>query len=861
MTALSDELEQVGRRIERLTLDPGSISAPLTRLFRPLLHRIGWRPKATVESTRALLEQLEWIRQQGGDPSEAGERLGKAREELLDNLIQVERATVVTQRPLVSHAAWLRRQYELVARAEQAVSQPSAAALVHASTPDHALLLPPLALSKARPAVPKGSDDDEDEGEGDDDEASEPVPARPVADPSRVLELQLDTIDHLMAAAREEDALLGRRRRLLDTARQLLLETSAALALDEAGVQQRLQSIGEQITRINRYQAIGLRPDVALIHQARTALSRGERDTLFAALSVMRRSAVDRGDLSTTTLTTVALDGLVAPHAGGDAPVDSLDRSAREVFGERVVHAVGEGYRRARARVRERAANLEADTDRWVAQQVTDFFAPGRERDTLAHILAVDGCFEVGGVLSPVRVEEQYIRHRVVAYPTQQLQLVRASDPRDLPAAVISDPRTILIDLATGRLLARRYVEEEVATRTRTRMQGEVRVYLLDGSSSMLGSRARMRDSILVAELATLLQRLEQPDAHSRVALYYRYFNQALGPVTRVDTPGGVIEAISEVIGTTRTGGTDIQSALISSLELIAEAQRSDADLARAQIVLITDGVATVDEAAIDDARRVLGTLPVGISVIALGEENPALRDVVARQRARQERAFYHFLPDDYLERLARGGDAHAPIHLPAVPPGRRDEPLPEQLSALLDDLAELHRSEEARSLRELDRVDRERRLTRADVETAGEGQRARLEALYRDDRSLQRRYSRWFPAPLHAADVTAPSDRALARPEPVEGTLEHDDLDSVLVMLAAIAEVVESAGSTRLGRQADTIDLLERLLPDARLTPGRYHELLRSYPVQLGPALAAVHGAVQAGMGWSIEYGERHRR
>jgi hypothetical protein len=842
MSTLPPDLERLGRKIERLTLDPESISDPVTWLVRPLMHRIGWRPKTKIDAIKALIAQLEWVRERDGDAAECRKLLEEATDELEDNLQQIERATVLDRRPLVAHAAWLRRLFELVVHAQRAVaSTKDRSALFLAASPDEALMLPPLSMRTAREEIPE-------------DAPSEGAPKAPgFADASRVLELQLDTVDHLMAAARSEDALLGRRRRLLDAARQLLLETSAALALDKEGVQKRLENIALQITRINRQQAVGLRPDVALLHQARTALSRGERDKLFAALSAIRRGAVDRGDIELTTLSGDGLDRLTGRASSSNVTEASLGRSAAEVFGGRAVDAIAEGYRRARVRDQELD---EMNSDSWAAARVADYFAPGKERDTLAHALTVDGCFDVGGALSPVRVEEHYIRHRVVPYPTPELRLQRATGPEDLPTALIDDPRAVILNLAAGRLLSRRFVQEDVATRTKTLMQGEVRVYVLDGSSSMLGPRARMRDSILVAELATLLRRLENPQAHTRVVLYYRYFNHDLGPVTRVDTPGGVIEAIADVVGRPRSGRTDIEAALLSSLELIAEAQREDSDLARAQIVLITDGNAPIDEELVVSAREVLGALPVGVSVIALGEENPALRNVVARQRARRERAFYHFLGDDYLARVSWGKIGDDPVHLPSVPHHDDASTLTEKLGPLLEDLAQLQRSREAEARRELDRSDRERRIERADVEAAGEGERARLEALYRDDLALERRYAQWFPRPAAPPPDEASVSTALVRAAPDEGTLERDDLDSALVVLATIAEVVEAVGSHRLGRQADAVDLLERLLPNARLTPARYHEVLRGYPFQIAPALEAVHGAVQSGLGWRIDAG-----
>lgn len=368
-------------------------------------------------------------------------------------------------------------------------------------------------------------------------------------------------------------------------------------------------------------------------------------------------------------------------------------------------------------------------------------------------------------------------------------------------------------------------------------MQAEVRVYLLDGSSSMLGPRARMRDAILVAELATVLSRLESPRKNQRVVLYYQYFNDMLGAVRKVNSTSSAIEAIADVTATPRSGGTDIEKALVSAMELVFEAQQGDLDLSQAQIVLITDGESKIRQQEVAAARGRLGNLPVGISVIALGQENLALRKIVAVQRSQHEHAFYHYVPDSHLERLS---DSGPPVHLPTVP--RQKDPNKEQeLAGLLEQLADLQRSRESASLRDLDRLDRDNRITPKQIESAGEGARARLEALYQDDLALLRRYQRWFP------EIEEGQESSLL---PAENTSESDDLNSLLVVLATITEVVESVGSTRLGRRADAVDLLERVLPNARLTPARYHELLRLYPTAASTSLAELHSAVDSGLG-----------
>jgi uncharacterized protein with von Willebrand factor type A (vWA) domain len=129
---------------------------------------------------------------------------------------------------------------------------------------------------------------------------------------------------------------------------------------------------------------------------------------------------------------------------------------------------------------------------------------------------------------------------------------------------------------------------------------GEARVYLLDASTSMLdgapdGVRARVRDALLLAELATTLRRLEEPGREVRLSLHYRWFTKRLGPIQAVRTSGEALAALGEVMSTVRKGGTDIEAALLSSFELIREAKDREPDLARASIVLVTDGEAPVD--------------------------------------------------------------------------------------------------------------------------------------------------------------------------------------------------------------------------------------------------------------------------
>lgn len=105
-----------------------------------------------------------------------------------------------------------------------------------------------------------------------------------------------------------------------------------------------------------------------------------------------------------------------------------------------------------------------------------------------------------------------------------------------------------------------------------------------------------------------------------------------------------------------------------------------------------------------------------------------------------------------------------------------------------MSELNEIYRSRNSLAMRSLDSYDRAERLERPEVYALeGEGRRGRLEIENRDLGGLTRRYQRWFPP---AADSRTKSV------SPRVGTLEADDLESLIVVLASIAEVAESVSS-----------------------------------------------------------------
>ena len=201
----------------------------------------------------------------------------------------------------------------------------------------------------------------------------------------------------------------------------------------------------------------------------------------------------------------------------------------------------------------------------------------------------------------------------------------------------------------------------------------DARVYVLDGSGSMLGPRSRMRDALLVAELSTLVARLEDPSRRGQPGGVLRLLQRQGGRVPagrhrRRGPPGD------------RGGHRHLPPGRHRHPEGAARQLRSPADapaspipsLQRAQLVLVTDGEAPVDppgsrrraprwatcpsgSASSRSARRFAGYIGSAIDVTELKLASVALSHLSRRllQSHEDERAWIaRELNDDLCQRL-----------------------------------------------------------------------------------------------------------------------------------------------------------------------------------------------------------------
>ena len=629
-------------RLTRTAHRPKLETAVLTRL----VDRIEFGYDAALHPQQGDRAARQWaaemLRSQAEGTEAVGDLYNLALRELSRNIARAERTAFVHGRLPDGHLDRLWRLYQVAYRALDWVADP-----------EQRPVLRELISAEARcalvPLTVAG-------GHGD---------PRPIAG-----------VDALIAAANAETRSIGRQRRLLEAARQQLLDAAAAVRLDPAAERARRVLLANRISRLDRLQAAGVAPDIDLGYQVREAAERGETSRLCAALAGLEESAFAAGDIALQRLASrasAALAGGLNYRLHAATRARSLRASEDQLFSSRLRTSIDRAYGVALQQLEEVRAGRANDpeqalifTDEFLGQW--EYYLDvrvGATDELLAAAAATTGCFQVGASSSPGQSAGAAPRPEVVSFPQQEMVLEPIGGVDDMASAVIGDPRSVLLDLAAGKLLARRYVGWRPQQSSERRLRNEVRVYVVDGSSSMLGPRARMRDALLLSELTTLSARLQDAARSGDQVLYYRYFNDKVGETRRVATAEDAALAVDDILGNLRYGGTNIQAALMASFEQIRLAVVNDPDLARAQIVLVTDGEAPIDEGLLRRAREGVGGIPVGVSIIALGAQNPALRELAARQRARGERVFYQFVDDEELRRIVEGETAGLPLHLP----------------------------------------------------------------------------------------------------------------------------------------------------------------------------------------------------
>jgi Mg-chelatase subunit ChlD len=442
------------------------------------------------------------------------------------------------------------------------------------------------------------------------------------------------TAEYLFSRAQENQTDPSKQRADLNRAKEVLLLLGSAQSKDK----ERVRTLKVELGTLKNHDSLASSPRSLhrLVQNLRSSVRKNPNDTYRQLHATYQRALFSKDD-ELAAAAGLALETVMQQS--------SVEQAVERNLSKQLLSAPRSNLEQAK---RPAASHSKPDQ---VADELTKL-AFGLDDDAQAALSLASGCahyFDIEESLSQEVSETDERRTkpvlRSVPYPTQNLVFDVASTLDDLQNFIITHPQMLVLDLASGRQLKRSYLEEEKKEKPKSVKKTAVRVYVLDASGSMYGERAKFRDAILISELNSIRVRAKMQLPFD--PLYYCFFNDFAPDLVRIDSGALAAKHIATLIKESPASGqTDITYAAVSAFDSIRKAQGVDPYLAKATIVLVTDGEDAVDLDMIRKVQEPFASLQVSLSFISLGEENPDLKNLVLEQREKGKRAFYHHLSD-----------------------------------------------------------------------------------------------------------------------------------------------------------------------------------------------------------------------
>ncbi|MEO5971694.1 MAG: vWA domain-containing protein, partial [Bdellovibrionia bacterium] len=172
-----------------------------------------------------------------------------------------------------------------------------------------------------------------------------------------------------------------------------------------------------------------------------------------------------------------------------------------------------------------------------------------------------------------------------------------------------------------------------------------ITIVLFDTSGSMSGDPARFQAGLISAFTARAVSDVS-PSGRGRHRVVLVPFDDKVGTPIRITNTQEALELLnkSSSIFKNTGGGTDIQKALMQAMALIADAEkRSGEPMAAANIILMTDGQASIDSDELLRARKAIDRqTPLQTMFIAINQTSEELMGFAMESRLMgAERGFY----------------------------------------------------------------------------------------------------------------------------------------------------------------------------------------------------------------------------
>ena len=233
--------------------------------------------------------------------------------------------------------------------------------------------------------------------------------------------------------------------------------------------------------------------------------------------------------------------------------------------------------------------------------------------------------------------------------------------PSDIARALIGRPDLPLeenIRLGSAFVPGRRQVAHISGSHGKEEAE-RVTIVLYDTSGSMFGSPGQFQAGLISSFTAKALSDLSPSGRHRHRVVLVPFDSKPGTPVPVTNAAEGldVIDNYHKNLANTG-GGTDIQSALMQGMALIADAEKRGGEpLAAANIILMTDGIDDgIDTGELYRARVAIDRrTPLQVMFIAIGETNPVLMNFAMDSRsAGMEKGFYREFRGDLIGDILR---------------------------------------------------------------------------------------------------------------------------------------------------------------------------------------------------------------
>ena len=501
-------LNSLRKRITDLE-DYKNIKAPILNIFSFFYRKVKWSPsKPKLEDIKYLLEKaIEFYNNDtsGSGTYFSGYLLDSAIEEFSKNLKQIEKNFVIYRFEDNKNIKWIKKLFNIIEKISSYFSSNNNSHIGILASKNHLYLENDLFDNKKIQKIIKNN---------------------------KTFEIKLKNIDLLINKYFKEIN-LSRREKLIKLAENLIEECTSENEDIEKILESRSLIIKTEIQKTENYKIEGQENFENIFWGAKKSLERENFPELEVYLDLLKQYTANNDHDSS----------FIELNNKTNSFLTEQDNSNifKKVFGEYVFNLIEEGYAKARI-------NKHNNCHYSFSDYVYDYFNSNIE-EVFNCVLSSESVFNIGNPLTPAIIETFEYIPKTVKFPTSIRKSVIARDLSNLKNIEIQHPQTIIYDLADGSLREKKFISKVKVTKSKQVLQGEIRIYVMDISPSMIMTpqRWRAREAIILSEILKIKKLFDNEKDNIHRIMFYSFFSEIISNVKEIKSSEDALRAIEEI--------------------------------------------------------------------------------------------------------------------------------------------------------------------------------------------------------------------------------------------------------------------------------------------------------------------------